>query len=116
MSSSKLGRPLWGGEGAAIKNFRGIVGSVGAPKPYGIAEGAWIPLSKHRGMMWSFDLGTEGARADPRSHEVHERVCVCLCVRIDIGGGKREQGSLGSLQMATDGRHSPAWLLDTGKC
>lgn len=76
MSSSKLGRPLWGGEGAANKNFRGIVGSVGAPKPYEIAEGAWIPLSKHRGMMWSFDLGTEGARADPRSHEVHVRVCL----------------------------------------
>lgn len=38
--ASKLGRPLLGGEGAANKIFRGIVGSVGAPKPWWGSRGS----------------------------------------------------------------------------
>lgn len=44
--------------GAANKNFRGIVGSVGAPRPSRPAEGARLPLSKHRGVMWLSNVGT----------------------------------------------------------
>lgn len=79
MSSSKLGRTLLGGRGQPTRISVALWAQWELPSPRKIAEGAWIPLSKHRGMLWSFDLGTEGARADPRSHEVH--VCVCLPVR-----------------------------------
>jgi hypothetical protein len=71
-------------------------------------------------MMWSFDLGTGGLGQIPgltRCTCVH--VCVCVLhvrERIIHGGiGEPEQGSLGSLQMAISGRHSPTWLLDTGE-
>lgn len=74
--ASKLGRPLLGGRGQPTKFSVALWAQWELPSPGGVAEGAWIPLSKHRGMMWSFDLGTEGARADPRSHEVHVRVCL----------------------------------------
>lgn len=35
----------------------------------------------------------------------------CVCDRIFTGTG----GDPGALQMATDGKHSPAWLLDVGE-
>lgn len=74
LNSSKLGRPLLGGQPTRISVA--LWAQLGFPCPSRLAEGAWIPLSKHRGMMWLFDLGTVGARADPRSHEV--RGCVMV--------------------------------------
>ncbi|XP_050615194.1 mas-related G-protein coupled receptor member X3-like [Macaca thibetana thibetana] len=73
LGSSQLGRPLWG---AANKDFRGIGGSVGGSQaPAGHKEGAWLPLSKHRGMMWSFDPGTGDLGQIPG-------LTRCVCVRM----------------------------------
>lgn len=55
----------------------------GAPRPQQALKGACLPLSKHRGMMWSFDSGTGGLGQIPgltrcvRAY-VYVRACVCV--------------------------------------
>lgn len=93
----------------------------GAPRPQWATEGACLPLSKHRGMTWLFDSGTGGLGQIPVSRGAFVRACMCVCAcsrvrvceRIFTGARRnQDKGSLGSLQMATNGKHSPAWLLN----
>ena len=62
--------PLGGGGQQGFPWHCGLSG--GAPRPQQRAtDGVWLPLSKHRGMMWSsFDSGTGGLGQIPGSHEV----------------------------------------------
>lgn len=65
----------------ANKDFRGIVGSVEAPKPQWASRGN-VPSPEQA--PWHdvvVDSGTEGLGQIPGSHEV--RVCVhaCVCIR-----------------------------------
>lgn len=53
----------------------------GLPGLSGPAEGAYLPLSKHRGMMCSFDLGTGGLGQIPG---LTRCVCACMCVCVCV--------------------------------
>lgn len=56
--------------------------SGGLPGPSRPSEGACLPLSKHRGMMWSFDSGSGGlGQILGLTRCVRACVHVCLCVR-----------------------------------
>lgn len=71
----------------------------GLPGLSGPTEGACLPLSKHRGMMCSFDLGTGGLGQIPgltRCVRACVRACVrmCVCERIFMGQGGTRTGGL----------------------
>lgn len=68
-----------------------------------------------------FDSGTGGLGQIPVSRGAFVRACMCVCAcsrvrvceRIFTGARRnQDKGSLGSLQMAMNGKHSPAWLLN----
>lgn len=68
------------------------MGSAGAPRPRWAKEGAWLPLSKHRGVMWSFNSGTGGLGQVPG---LTRCVCVWVC-RVRVGERKFKGGQEGT--------------------
>lgn len=122
LSSSQLGRPLWGGQPTRISVA--LWAQWGLPGPGGPTKGACLPLSKHRGMMWSFDSGTGGLGQIPGVTKcVRACVCVCMCLhvrackRILMGQeGTRTGGLWGLCKWPQMANRAPTWLLDIGEC
>lgn len=86
LNSSQLGRPLWGG--GVQQGFPWHCGlSGGSQALVGLQREPCLPLSKHRGMMWSFDSGTGGLGQIPgltRCVRACMCVCVCVCVCVSV--------------------------------